>query len=305
MAKEKKHKIIGLVCGRVNGNGEILLKEALMAAEELGVQSEIVHAMELRVKPCKGCESCSMAMSKGLEARCAIKDDDVEWILEKTLLEDAALIVSAPVYHVRPNGYFMCITERMLPIMFRNLGILKKTRVGALISVGGGDWTAPALALLNIFIQHSYVLVDQMQVQFATLPGSVLVMPAVMERARLLGKRVAEAMMQPIEKVKYLGEDTDASCPVCHCNVMYIPGALSKVICPVCDVKGTVISSGGKQKIRWNKEDIKYPRFSEKGVTKHLEGIRELHMRFLQQDREKVKKLMKKYKEYGKVIKPV
>jgi multimeric flavodoxin WrbA len=47
-------KIIGLSCGRVNGNSEILLKEALMGAEEIGVESEIIRAMELRVKHCRG-----------------------------------------------------------------------------------------------------------------------------------------------------------------------------------------------------------------------------------------------------------
>jgi multimeric flavodoxin WrbA len=79
----QKKKIIGLSCGRINGNSEILLKEALMGAEEIGVQSEIIRAMELRVKHCTGCEACSMAMARGKESRCAIKDDDVEWILQK------------------------------------------------------------------------------------------------------------------------------------------------------------------------------------------------------------------------------
>ncbi len=40
-----KKKIIGLSCGRVNGNSEILLKEALMGAEEIWVQSDIILAM--------------------------------------------------------------------------------------------------------------------------------------------------------------------------------------------------------------------------------------------------------------------
>lgn len=53
----KTKKIIGLSCGRKNGNSEYLLKEALMGAEEPGVEGEIIRAMELRVKPCKGCES--------------------------------------------------------------------------------------------------------------------------------------------------------------------------------------------------------------------------------------------------------
>ena len=114
-----KKKIIGLSCGRINGNSEILLKEALMGAEELGVVSEIIRAMELRVRPCTGCEACSMAMARGKESRCAIKDDDVEWILEKVLVEDCGLIISTPLYHLRANAYFEIINERMLPTMFK------------------------------------------------------------------------------------------------------------------------------------------------------------------------------------------
>lgn len=58
-------KTVGLSCGRKYGNSEILLKEAFIGAEELGVESEIIRAMELRVKPCIGCETCSMSLSKG------------------------------------------------------------------------------------------------------------------------------------------------------------------------------------------------------------------------------------------------
>ena len=61
----KTKKIIGLSCGRKNGNSEYLLKEALMGAEELGVKGEIIRMMELRVKPCTGCETCTMLMARG------------------------------------------------------------------------------------------------------------------------------------------------------------------------------------------------------------------------------------------------
>ncbi|MGD0916853.1 MAG: flavodoxin family protein, partial [Thermodesulfobacteriota bacterium] len=163
----------------VNGNSEILLKEALMGAEEIGVESEIIRAMELRVKPCTGCEACSMAMARGKESRCAIKDDDVEWILEKVLVENCGLIVSTPLYHLRANSYFEIINERMLPTMFRNPQILKKTRVGGIICVGGGEpeWTPLGLTSANIFVQHTRKLVDQIQVNYVGRPGAVLARP--------------------------------------------------------------------------------------------------------------------------------
>ncbi len=306
MAQTKK--IIGLSCGRVNGNCEILLKEALMAAEELGVESEIIRAMELRVKPCKGCEACTIALGKGKEARCAIKDDDVPWILEKVLVGDSALIVSAPVYHLRANSYFGVIHERMLPTMFRHPEILKKTRVGGIISVGGGEpeWTPLGLTSINIFVQHAWKLVDQMQTNFVTRPGAVLMEGKYLKRARELGQNVAKAMMMPFEEVKYVGEDTEASCPVCHCNVLKVPGKLSDVYCPVCWVHGTIYAEGNELKVKWNEDDIQTPRFSPKLVVKHLELITEvLHKKFFTEDQDKVKERIKKYTSYGRIIRPL
>jgi len=302
----KTKKIIGLSCGRKNGNSEILLKEALMGAEELGVESEIIRAMELRVKPCTGCESCSIAMSRGKEARCAIKDDDVPWILEKTLVEDCGLIVSGPVYHLRANSYFEIIHERMLPTIFRHPEVLKKTRVGAIISVGGGEpeWTPLGLTSMNIFVQHSRILVDQMQANYVGRPGAVLMQEKYLKRARELGRNVAKAMMMPIEQVKFVGDETEVSCPVCHCNVLKVPEKLPNVFCPVCWVKGVITLDGDKMKVRWDEEDAEYPRFSERGVSTHLELIKNLQIKFYTQDLKKVKERVKKYVSYDRIVRP-
>jgi len=301
-----KQKIVGLSCGRKNGNSEILLKEALMGAGEIGVESDIIRAMDLRVKPCTGCESCSIAMARGKEVRCAIKDDDVPWILEKTLVEDCGLIVSGPVYHLRANSYFEIIHERMLPTMFRHPEVLKKTRVGAIISVGGGEpeWTPLGLTSMNIFVQHSRILVDQMQVNYVGRPGAVLMQEKQLKRARELGRRVARAMMMPIKQVKFVGDETEVSCPVCHCNVLKVPAKLPNVFCPVCWVKGVITINEDKMKVKWDEEDAKHPRFSERGVSTHLELIKNLQTKFYAEDLEKVKERVKKYISYGRIIKP-
>jgi multimeric flavodoxin WrbA len=302
----KKKKIVGLSCGRKNGNSEVLLKEALMVAEEQGVETEIIRAHELRVKPCLGCQACTMAMSKGKDIRCAIKDDDVPWILEKTMVEDYALIVSFPVYHLRANGYLMSIYDRMLPTMLNNRWMLKKERVGAIISVGGQkcSWTSLALSTANIFVQMSRFLVDQMQVINVNPKGAILVEDKELERARELGRRVVKAMSMPIEEVKYMGDDKDVSCPVCHCNVLSVPQRLPEVYCPVCWVKGVVTLDGDKMKVKWDEKSAKRPRFSEFGQEETLQEIKVMQMKFFQEDIEKAKKLEKKYLGWGNFVKP-
>ena len=304
--RTNKKKIIGLSCGRKNGNSEILLKEACMGAEELGVESEIIRAMDLRIKPCKGCESCSMAFAQGKEPRCAIKDDDVPWILEKTCLEDCGLIVSVPTYHLRANGYFEIICDRLLPTLLANRWINEKTRVGGVICVGGGelDWTPLTRTTVNIFVQESRLLVDQIQVNGATAPGSVLMNEKALARARQLGRNIARAMMMPIEEVKFVGDETAVSCPVCHCNVLQVPDDFPHVVCPVCDVNGVISREGDKMKVKWNEEDAQHPRFSEYGVSKHMEEVGMKQGKFFGEDQAKAKELIKKYISYGKIIKP-
>ncbi|HJX02965.1 MAG TPA: flavodoxin family protein [Dehalococcoidia bacterium] len=301
-----KKKIVGLSCGRINGNSEILLKEALMGAQEEGIDSEIIRAMELRVRQCTGCEACSMAMARGKESRCAIKDDDVEWILEKILVEDNALIVAGPLYHLRPNSYFESIHERMLPVMFRHPEIVAKTRVGGIISVGGGEpeWTPLGLTGFNIFMQHTRKVVDQMQVNFCGRPGTVTMREEYIKQAHQLGKNVAKAMNMPADKIKYVGPETEVSCPICHVNLVQIPDKLPAVYCPVCWVKGELKMDGKKMKIDWDAESVKYPRFSEKGIGTHLDFIKELQMKWFGQDQETGKERMKKYENWGRVIKP-
>jgi len=81
-------------------------------------------------------------------------------------------------------------------------------------------------------------------------------------------------MELPFENVKYLGEDTSISCPVCHCNIFYLEKGLPEIACPTCQVHGTVSFTGSKYKVAWNEDDIKNPRFSTARQHHHGEWIR-------------------------------
>jgi len=329
-------KIIGLSCGRKNGNSETLLKAAAMGAAELGVETEIIRAMSLKVLPCTGCNACAKTH------KCIIKDD-VNWILEKTCVEDGGLIISVPCYHIRPNSIFNCIHERMNPIFSRDETILKKTRVGGIIGVGGGGydaWTSLTLPLANIFLQHTRVLVDQFQVNYCGLEEWNLwaqdksmtaahinqlriqdlsydelfkkwpqkrtqeeVIKASIERAKKLGRNVAQAMSLPIEKVKYAGEESGVACPVCHSNVVVVPKDLPYVACPVCYVRGTVTFVDGKLKVKWNKKDAAYPRFSYEAVVHHLDWLGQHYGRNYARQSQ-LTASNRELEEYGKIIRP-
>mgnify|MGYP004614484107 CR=1 FL=1 len=51
----KYMKVLGISCGRKMGNTEILVKEALMGAEELGAEVELVRLNDLYRMQCLCC----------------------------------------------------------------------------------------------------------------------------------------------------------------------------------------------------------------------------------------------------------
>lgn len=327
-------KIVGLSCGRKNGQSETLLKEALMAAEELGVTTELIRAMSLKVLPCMGCGNCDKT------GTCML-DDDVEWILEKCMVEDCGLIVSVPCYHLRANSYATIIGERTNHIFDRNHNLLKKTRVGAMIGIGGSGydaWAALTNPMVNIFMQHTRVLVDKIQVNFCaykewnlwdredmtpvthkirgqdldyeevsktwTLYGHADFLKKALARARQLGQNVARAMDMPIEQVKYLGEESGVSCPVCHTNLLLVHEDLPYVGCPICWVRGVVKTDGDKIKVVWNEADANNPRFSYEGVRHHTYWLGEHYGKRYPQEADEIKELTRKHRTYNNILKP-
>lgn len=319
-------KIIALSCGTKNGQCETFIRAAAMGAEEYGIETEIIQAMALNVQPFPGSPR-----------------DDVGWILKKTCVEDYGLIIAVPCYHVRANGIFFSINERMNPVFSRQMDILKKTRVGAVIGVGGSGydgWASLTNVMTQIFIQHTRKLVDQMQVNFCGLrewnlwiqQGGPLTSHThlnriidtpyehardlwgkqdsatefyrkAIERAKELGRNVARAMNMPIEEVKYLGEESAVSCPVCHSNVLIVPEDLPYVGCPVCWIRGTITMDNSKMKVEWNNEDVKLPRFSYEGVIHHQDWLqRDGNRRHkLQKELDEIKKSVS---SFGRIITP-
>ena len=173
-----------------------------MAAEEEGCETEIIRAMDHKVLPCNSCWAC---MKTG---RCA--KDDIDWILEQTLLGDAGIIISAPVYHLRACSYLMIIAEKTNHLFSRKEDIFERRRVGAAISVGGSGydgWTSLGLTSINLFLQHFTTLVDQVQVDHVANIGAALTPDnaEAVERCRRLGKNMARTMRSALRGVEVPG----------------------------------------------------------------------------------------------------
>lgn len=317
-------KLLGLSCGKRNGNSEILIKEALMGAEELGVEVEMIRMLDLEIQPCLACSMPCPVSSKGPEG-CVREDDGV--FFYNAYMDCDALIISAPVYTKTPPGYLKAIGDRILgpkgDVAFKiELKKMKeagdpmaaaawvddrsfKNRVGGFISVGGAtspDWVnlgLPNLHMMTFSLQIA--IVDQIQVMGAGMPGSVLVNnDGAIERARQLGRNVAEQMGRHFNDTKYKG-DSPGTCPVCHLDMVVMRG--SYVECAVCGSHGKIEMDGDIATVVFPEEEQKRSVIELEGKRIHFYEIREVTQSHMPKV-EEIKTLAGEYKKYDRLIKP-
>jgi len=68
---------------RKGGNTEIMVNEALKAAEETGAEVETLRLAEMDVKPCDGCLVCA-------ETKKCVIDDDLMEVFDKMVRADGS-----------------------------------------------------------------------------------------------------------------------------------------------------------------------------------------------------------------------
>lgn len=296
-------KLLGISAGRKMGNSEILLKEALMAAEEAGdIDVEIIRLHDLKIRFCTGCETCTQSMSKGEEGGCIIKNDDMPFLKEK-FTECDGLILSAPVFEIRPPGIYCTMNDRFLGFGPQYLmDVYKRKRVGASISVGGGDWVQLALPQMSLaFFMLNMKVVDQLQATWSAREGHVLLHDNFIARAKRLGQNVAEAMKKGGNEAEYMGDDPGA-CPYCHSNLLEV-GSKSVVLCPICGIRGDLKVEGDDIKIDWYEDDINNIRWEPAGMGAHFKDIKENHATY-EQNIGIIKDKKEKYKAYKSYSRP-
>lgn len=315
-------KVLGLTCGRKLSNTEIVVKEALMGAEEMGAAVEIVRLMDLNIKPCTGCNACVIDLfEKAGSGDCVIKGDDFKFIDDK-ILDCDGLIVGTPIYEKTPQGLLKVLNDRMGPshdLAFRlaakkiraEKGITTgkgpdersfKPRVASLFAVGGSDWTTLALPLLQLFVMPmNWLVVDQQLFDWTALRATMVLKDEMLARARRSGRHVAETLKQPIEEATYIGPQ--GICPVCHASIVELGSTAEKVKCAVCGVKGRLTSDNESYRLEVTEEERAYSIMLLSGKYHHGQDMQN---RSLKPDPRmaEIPELLKKYKSYLSYAKP-
>ncbi len=304
-------KILAVAAGRKNGNGEILLKEALMRAEELGAEVKMINLHDYDIRPCSGCESCTVKFTQKHEApECVYKDkDDMDMIMKEWLAADG-VIVAVPAFSFMPSGLYRVFCDRHLayePNFHKQVGnkAYFRNRVGAIIGNGGStrSWMSLTLESVQItLLAQDIKIVDQMMVNRAPRPGQVLLDPAALERARLLGENIVKSAGAG-ERPPYLGDRSMGWCPVCHSNVLSLGQPLWNgpgyaIECPVCHCGGDLVKDAeGRWKFEIQENGGERSMLDGSGAKDHFFEIRDT-MKLYYSKLGEIGEKQKKYLDY-------
>lgn len=247
-------RLLGVSCGEIGGSAEILLRAAMAAADRPELELQLVRLADLQIP-------------FGLRAGEAEDGDDTWWFWEQ-LLEADALLIATPIYSRTVPGTLRLLADRLLgpnadaafvqellalraagnapAVPFRVDERVLKPRVAGFIACGGSlpdHWKTLALPLLHPFTYSMQIgVVDQVQFGGAGTPSSIVLDPEAIERARLLGSRVAGQVGRPFEEVEYQGPE--GLCPMCHLDVIAVKSG-EEIECATCGARGRVAVRGG------------------------------------------------------------
>ena len=213
-------QVMGVTAGRKDSNCEILLKEALLACREQGAEVRMINLKDYELLDCNGCTACTMGMSMGKNTGCSLADKDDKQKIMDVMLEQDAVIFSAPTYDLMPSSLFLKFMHRNLAYesaFLTKIGaIAPRDRVGALIAVGGStrSWQSMALECMQATtFTNSFKIVDMYMATQVPAPAQVLLYEEKVARVREMGLNVMKALNTPPAERKWLQYPIE--CVVC------------------------------------------------------------------------------------------
>lgn len=323
-------KVLGLSFGRAMKNSELVLKAALMGAEEAGAEVSMIRMMNLDIQHCTGCGHCSRSREQGGDTVCCLKDD-YEFV-NQALLDADAWIVAAPVYVLGPIGQLKNLADRFGPAHDKAALVREqqkriaegktgdqlvdprsfKERYGGLISIGGAftpHWVSMGLQGMELLMfPHQVRTVDKIDAYGMGMRVNPVLDAKLMERCKQLGRNVVSMHGKPFSETEkvWFGDDPGI-CPVCHNRDITIRYGTTRVECPLCGIEGTLVVEGDKVRVDFPEEQQKHSRLRYEGVNDHQKEFDVMRPNFkvvLDARGAELPGLLQPYKDYNREIKP-
>jgi multimeric flavodoxin WrbA len=172
-------KIVGILgSGRNGGNTEILLREALSAAQEGGAdQTELIKLSTMTIHPCDGCNKCIDTDN------CRINDD--MQIVYSKLLDADGIIIGSPVYFWNISGQTKIFIERTYPFIHKRR---LSSKIGGIIVVSTRAGCSSAFMAINSFFIIQRMRVAGGAICYGEKKGEVLSDRRGIGEVKALGK---------------------------------------------------------------------------------------------------------------------
>jgi len=191
-------RILGIVCSpRKEGNTEILVREALKAADEAGAETELILVADKNIAPCDGCGAC---WENGV---CKIKDD-MQTVYQQLELADG-VIFGTPVYFMNVTAQAKAIIDRTYSLLIANK---LRDKIAAAIVVARRVGAGQVLSLLYSYFTAQRMVIAGGGIGYGIMKGDVSQgvggSPSLsaLEEARAVGRRVIR-MAELLSKGKH------------------------------------------------------------------------------------------------------
>lgn len=254
-------KVLGIVGSqRRLGNTEILVKEALMGAEEQGAEVEIIRWTDYEILPCDGLATCLFG-----KTGCKFKDkDDHNYLLEK-IYECDGLVFGAPCYFLEAAAIVKRFIDRLWVLTSQPPSRARGKPAVIIMPYATRGWTSYAFLQPNIMMSLLWMkVIDRALIHIQGM-SEVVANQSALDRVRGMGRAVATAIKTG--DTTYRGEP--GVCPICHDRNIHILRDNETVECGHCGITGKLGIEDGKIKVHFPEEQLEWHRFSEEMFYLH------------------------------------
>jgi multimeric flavodoxin WrbA len=281
-------KILGLNGSeRKLGNTEILVKEALMGAEEEGAQVEMLRLTDYQVLPCDGLAPCVFG-----NTGCNL-EDDFSFIVDK-IFEADGLVLGSPCYILESTAIIKQLIDRAFSVNFRSKARGKPAVM--IVPYATRGWTPYAFLQPNLLLLFLGMQVIDRALIHTQAINEVVLYDKALAKVREMGKEVAKAVKTG--DTSYRGES--GICPICQDRVLRILRDDETVECGVCGIRGKIFVEGGKIRVLFEEDAMLKHRFTEENIYRHFTYHIKPSRDYFTKTRDVTKERRERYREYLK-----